>query len=288
MDRPPESRPVREHAGPPSPPSGIGHSHPAAFRNLNDKIPLRMNRPDGPARQRRSNPPGPWRRPGRTPVHRRPNLYTILQMDVAGSARRDSRSLRRMRDDLFDLVEEVALDGGVDLESLPYDDHGDGLRLLLPPDVPPPQVIDVFAGNLEAGLREHRRQVDPSARIRLRVSFHIGLVTRHRGSWTGSSLVVAARLVQSKPLRAALRMDDEVNLAAAVSDPMYQLVVRDRFDDTPLTCYRKVRVRVKEYDDRAWLLVPRSEVCAVAGGRCAAHDASTCGVGFAVRKGGRR
>jgi hypothetical protein len=256
---------------------------------MNDRPPeWRTNRPQHGPGVRWPTPSGPWPRPGKT-TGRHPRLCTIVQMDVAGSARRDGRSLEQMRNDLFDLVESVALRGEINLETPPYEDTGDGLRLLLPADIPPTRAIEVFAGGLAAGLHEHRRKVDAAARIRLRVAFHIGLVTRHRGSWTGSSLVVAARLVNSKPLRAALRVDDKVNLAAAVSDPMYQLVVRDRFGHIPVTCYRKIRVRVKEYDDRAWLLVPRSAcVCALPDHGCAAHEAGAGRVETASRKGRRR
>jgi len=257
---------------------------------MNDRSPpeWRTNRPQNGPGLRWPNPTGPWPRPGRT-TGRHPRLCTIVQMDVAGSARRDGRSLEQMRNDLFDLVENVALRGGIDLETPPYEDTGDGVRLVLPADVSPTRAIDVFAGGLAVGLRAHRRRVDAEARIRLRVAFHIGLVTRHRGSWTGSSLVVTARLVDSKPLRTALRMNDKIGLAAAVSDPMYQLVVRDRFGHIPLTCYRKIRVRVKEYDDRAWLLVPRSAcVCALPDHSGAAHEAGAGRVGLEARKGRRR
>jgi hypothetical protein len=234
-------------------------------------------RATSPAKEVRRTPaaiaqPGTWPWPRIGTKQRRPNLYTIVQMDVAGSARWDGPSLERMRDDLFDLIGNVALGGDIDLESMPpCDDHGDGVRLLLPVEAAgPTSVIDVFTNGLAAGLSEHRRQVSASARIRLRVAFHVGLVTRHRGSWTGSSLVVPARLVNSKPLRQALRTGADVDLAAAVSDGMYQAVVRDRFGRIPLTCYREVQVRVKEYRARAWLLVPRPAcICALPDHGCA-------------------
>jgi hypothetical protein len=135
----------------------------------------------------------------------------------------------------------------------------------------PTRVIDVLAGGLATGLREHRRQVSETARIRLRIGFHIGLVSRHRGHWAGGALVVPTRLIDAEPLREALRSDPDVDMVAAVSDAMYQSVVRGRFGHFPLACYREVRVRVKEYDDRAWLLVPRSTcVCAMHDPGCAA------------------
>jgi hypothetical protein len=224
-----------------------------------------------------SNPSRPWRDRDRDGGDRDPSFHSIVSMDVARSAGRDDRAIKRMRNDLFELVEDALSDCGVDPQSLPYDDHGDGLRLVFAPEIlGPTRVIDLLVGGLAIGLREHRRQASATARIRLRVGFHIGLVIRHRGHWSGSALVVPARLLDAEPLREALRDDADVDLAVAVSDAMYQSVVRDRFGHFPPACYREIRVRVKEYDDRAWLLVPRPTcVCAMHEPGCAARGAGT-------------
>jgi hypothetical protein len=243
---------------PRQPPSHVGlWGRGAAERRL---PPQPATSSDMPARpEPADDASGPWRWSGTAIDRPEPNLYTIVQMDVANSARWYGRSLERMRNDLFDLIGDVASGCDIDLESLPCDDNGDGLRLLLPIEVVgPTTAIDTFTSGLAAGLREHRKRVRSEARIRLRMAFHVGLVTRHRGSWTGSSLVVPARLVNSKPLRQALKAGADVDLAVAVSDGMYQVVVRDHYGHIPLTCYREIRVRVKEYRNRAWLLVPRS------------------------------
>src|SRR6266508_1272532 len=119
------------------------------------------------------------------------------------------------------------------------------------------QVIDTFVGGLTAGLREHRRYVSEQARIRLRVCFDLGLVEAHRGSWAGDVLVRASRLIAAEPVREALRTEPDADLAAVVSDAMYDLVVRHGYGHTPPDSYREIRVRVKEFEGRAWLLVPR-------------------------------
>jgi hypothetical protein len=186
------------------------------------------------------------------------SLYSIVHLDVVGSARRESRALRRMRDDLYQLVADVTDDYDLNLETVPFDDIGDALRLVIPLEcLRPTRVIDVFVGGLAAGLREHRRQVSSRARIRLRVAFDLGLVGRHRTSWSGDPLIRTARLVDAEPLRQALREDLEVDLAALVSDDMFQTVVQHRFGLIPVRCYREVQVHLKEFEDRAWLLVPR-------------------------------
>src|SRR6266508_2692979 len=139
-----------------------------------------------------------------------------------------------------------------------YHDNGDGFRFVVPLSLlPPTQVIDTFVGGLTAGLREHRRYVSEQARIRLRVCFDLGLVEAHRGSWAGDVLVRASRLIAAEPVREALRNEPDADLAAVVSDAMYDLVVRHGYGHTPPDSYREIRVRVKEFEGRAWLLVPR-------------------------------
>jgi hypothetical protein len=188
-------------------------------------------------------------------------LHSVVLIDVAGSASRDSHALRRMRDDLYSLVADVVDDNDVDLDRLPFDDIGDGLRLMVPTDlIRPTRVVDVFVFGLLAGLREHRRYVSPRARIRLRVCFDLGLVRAHRRSWTGYPLVRAARLIEAEDARKALRANPEIDLVAVVSDEMFESVVRHRFGHISPESYQEIRVRVKEFDGRAWLLAPGSTV----------------------------
>jgi hypothetical protein len=219
-----------------------------------------------PTPARPSSPP-PYRGPGgavlhdtgqRQPARSNRNLHSILLTDVAGSAARDSRGLRRMRDDLYDIMAEVTAENGFELDSLSFDDTGDGLRLIIPLDLmPPTRVVDAFVSGLTAGLREHRRQASEIARIRMRVCFHLGVVEKHRRSWTGDPLVRAARLIEARQLRDALDIWPGIDLVAIVSDAMFD-IVRHRVGLIPPEWFQEIQVRVKEFDGHAWLFTPPS------------------------------
>ena len=186
------------------------------------------------------------------------NVYSLVVLDIVGSAAREGRGQRRMRDDLYGLMAEVTDMHGLDLESLPFDDTGDGLRLVIPLDVMrPTRVVDAFFTGLAAGLREHNRTASQPARMRMRACFDLGLVEAHRRGWTGDTLVRAARLIDAPQVRQALDGRPDVNLVAVVSEPMFE-VVRQRFGYLAPDCFAEIRVRVKEFDGRAWLLAQRS------------------------------
>lgn len=211
--------------------------------------------------------------PNRTPVTAAPptdrlsqdpagsdrSCCTIVLIDVAMSARNGCQEQRRMRDDLYDLVLGAVQYGGLALDSLSPSDTGDGFRFIVPLDlVQPTQVVDLFVLGLTAGLREHRRRVNETARIRLRVAFDLGLVQRHRQNWTGDPLVRVARLADADPARAALLSDRRLDLVAVVSDVLYDFAIRHGYGYLAPRCFQPVRVRVKEFDGNAWLYKPYS------------------------------
>lgn len=224
-----------------------------------------LSSPVRPIPARPSSPPPLNHEPGAAvlsnasafrPVRTHPSLCSVVLTDVAGSAARDSRGLRRMRDDLYEIMAVVTAENGFDLESLHFDDTGDGLRLIIPTDLlPPSRIVDAFVTGLTAGLREHRRYASELARIRMRVCFDLGFVEAHRHSWTGDPMVRVARLIESRQLRESLDANPDADLAAIVSDAMYE-VTRHRAAHIPLEQFQEIRVRVKEFDSHAWLLAP--------------------------------
>jgi hypothetical protein len=211
--------------------------------------------PSRPIPARPSSPPPPNRRPG-VASSNNPNMYSIVLTDVAGSAARDSQGLRRMRDDLYQIMAEVTAENGFDFDSLPFDDTGDGIRLIIPLDLmSPTRVVDAFVSGLSVGLREHRRHVSEAARMRMRICFDIGIVQEHRRSWTGEPLVRAARLIEARQLRETLNARPNIDLATILSDDMYR-ITRHRAGQIPPEWFQEARVRVKEFRGRAWLLAP--------------------------------
>jgi hypothetical protein len=184
------------------------------------------------------------------------NLHVIALIDVARSGATDFQGQLVLRRDLYDLVERVVDYGGLVIDQHAFTDTGDGVRLVLPLDrIQPTQFVDMFVLGLSAGLREHRRRASEAGRLRLRVALDVGLVERHLHGWAGSSLVRVARLIETQALRDVLQPDGP-DLAAVVSDALFELVVRHGHGYLAPTCFRPVPVQVKEFDARAWLLTP--------------------------------
>jgi hypothetical protein len=235
---------------------------------MSSRPPNKPNRPtptESPARQRRCRRTRTGR--GDVPLDRWTaraandrNLYSIVLVDVAHSARAGVQWQRRMRNDLYNLMDNVVRYRGLNLESLPFNDIGDAIRLVVPLDrIQPTQVVDLFILGLAAGLRDHRRCASESARIRLRVAFDLGLLERHKHGWAGDSLVRTARLIEGAPVRDALAADRRLDIAAVVSDQMYESVIRHGYGHISPSCFRPVQICHKEFDARAWLLTPGAD-----------------------------
>jgi hypothetical protein len=183
------------------------------------------------------------------------DLCAIVLIDVAASASAANHAQLRMRRDLYDLVQAALKRRDLVLESLPVTDTGDGLRIFLPfSRIRPADVIDLFVLGLAAGLRQHRQYVAECSRIRLRVAFDLGIVEPHLQGWVGDSLIRVARLVDAEPVRDVLESHTDLDLAAVVSDVMYRYVVEPGDCYLAADYFEPIRVRVKEFDARAWLL----------------------------------
>ncbi len=187
------------------------------------------------------------------------NLYAIVLVDVVESGYATNQVQYRIREGLYDLVDGALNRRGYAIGSFPFEDTGDGLRLYVSfEQVPPSEVVDLFVLGLTAQLRQHRRYAANEARLRVRLAFDLGLVGPHLQGWVGDSLVRVARLIEAEPLRDLLRSDPGIDLAAIVSDIMYQCVVQPADGYIAPDSFQPIAVRVKEFNGRAWLLVPHA------------------------------
>jgi tetratricopeptide (TPR) repeat protein len=135
-----------------------------------------------------------------------------------------------------------------------HEDRGDGMFLLVPPDVPKSLLVADFPHILVAALREHNRLHRTEARIRLRLAIHAGEIHFDEHGAAGSALNFTFRLLEAKALRIALsRVPGEV--ALIVSEWFYQEVVLHDPAHHP-DRYERVAVSVKETSATAWITVP--------------------------------
>ena len=185
------------------------------------------------------------------PVHR-----TIVVIDVEGfgDRRRTNRHQVAVRDGLYRAVGE-----GFQQVEIPWDadareDRGDGMFVLIPPEVPKSLLVEALPSALVAALEAHNRARTGQERIRLRMALHAGEVNYDQHGVTGASINLAFRLVDAEPLKAALAGSSGV-LAIIVSSWFFEEVVRHLAADDAAS-YRPVPVAVKETTTTGWICLP--------------------------------
>lgn len=180
----------------------------------------------------------------------------IVCLDVEGFGDLSRTNLDQVavRSGLYTALRQALDLSQVEWTSCYHEDRGDGMFLLVPPDVPKSLLVADFPHILVAALREHNRVHRTEARIRLRLAIHAGEVHFDEHGAAGSALNFTFRLLGAEALRIALsRAPGEV--ALVVSDWFYQEVVRHDPAHHP-DRYERATVSVKETAATAWIAVP--------------------------------
>jgi hypothetical protein len=178
----------------------------------------------------------------------------IVVVDVQGSGRLDNQQQLRMRAELFQIFRDGAAGMAQRWEDLEPSDRGDGLRLVIPPDlVPLPTVLNAYVNHVAGALREQAGIFGAALRLRLRMSIHFGFVDRTEHGWSGEPLVHAARLVDAAAARQKLADSDGTRLAVIVSDDVYRQIVRHGYAGLDPAAYQRIHVVEKEISSDAWL-----------------------------------
>lgn len=191
--------------------------------------------------QRRRNRPD-------TPVYR-----SIIVIDIAGSGRWDNQAQLRARAVLHDGLRTALRMAGVDRSGIDIADRGDGMILVIPPEVAKVDLLDPMIPLLSKAIHDHNELVNPRFRIRLRVAIHAGELHNDTHGWVGTDLNTACRLVNGTPLYEQLDRAPETDLVLVVSESIYQTVVRQHYRSIDPAGYTQVQIQSKEVDTTAWL-----------------------------------
>ncbi|MGH3971795.1 MAG: tetratricopeptide repeat protein [Pseudonocardiaceae bacterium] len=184
-------------------------------------------------------------------VHR-----TILIVDIAGFGDRRRTNLHQVaaRKGIYGCLCEAFAKSGVCWDDCYYEDRGDGVLILIPPDIPKSLLVVQLPQEMAAALGEHNQACPREARIRLRVAVHAGEIQHDDHGVTGTAINLAFRLLETEALRMALAGSPGA-LALIASNWLYEEVIRHAPASHPTT-YRRVRVAVKETEDTAWVCLP--------------------------------
>ncbi|MFF8230636.1 hypothetical protein [Streptomyces caelestis] len=182
-----------------------------------------------------------------------PVYRTILLFDIEQYGSRDDVEQAFLRRVLYDVVDATLLDAAVDETARMRADRGDSVMELIDTAVPVPVLIKTLLTETSALLHNKNRLLATSARMRLRIVLSSGYVAVDAlDGWVGSDLNHAVRLLNSDPLRDALKQR-ESDCVLCVSEGVYQGVVRHGPLGVRPEEFHRVTVGTKEGPTVAWV-----------------------------------
>jgi tetratricopeptide (TPR) repeat protein len=183
-------------------------------------------------------------------VHR-----TIVAVDVEGfgNPHRTNPNQVAVRDGLYRAMREAFRQAGVAWADRDYEDRGDGMFILVGPEVPKSLLVESLPSALVAALRGHNDVHPATERIRLRMALHAGEVHYDEHGATSASINLTFRLLGAGPVKQALAGSSGV-LAVITSAWFFEEVVRHSTADA--AAYRCVPVMAKETSTTGWICLP--------------------------------
>jgi class 3 adenylate cyclase len=183
---------------------------------------------------------------------RRPPLSgqncTVIRTDVVGFGARHRTDRDRQvirREGLAMMQRTLAPFWGACIS----EDRGDGLLLVVPPQVPTASVMEGLHGELPVALRQHNEASGAAARFRLRVAVNVGPVVSDDLGMSGEAIIRTVRLVEAPVLKAAMAAG-EAALGIIVSEFVFDTAVAQLAQAGE---YEQVQVRRKEFASPAWM-----------------------------------
>ncbi|MEW2567536.1 hypothetical protein [Streptomyces sp. NPDC047070] len=182
-----------------------------------------------------------------------PVYRTILLFDIEQYGSRDDVEQAFLRRVLYEVVDATLLAADIDETARLRADRGDSVMELIDTKVSVPTLVKTLLTETPARLHSKNRLIANSAQMRLRIVLSSGYVAvDDLDGWVGSDLNHAVRLLDSAPLRDALKQRDGDSVLC-VSDGIYAGVVRHgplgvRPDD-----FHRITVDTKEGPTVAWL-----------------------------------
>lgn len=187
----------------------------------------------------------------------RPEVRTVVLVDVTGFSARPNPAQRRIRQLLPEQLTAAFRDAHIDWKGCDYGDRGDGAVIVLPPETDAVTVLTEVLPRLATAVSAHNVAChdDPALRFALRAAVHWGTVHPDHGGFTGSTINETARLVDTTALRRVLRRTG-ATLAVAVSTAVYDNFIRHGYDSLRRADFVPTRVAVKGFRAKAWIHVP--------------------------------
>jgi hypothetical protein len=176
---------------------------------------------------------------------------TVLFTDVVGfgSGHRSDLHRQIIREEHLEMMR---LTLGPLWESCFHQDRGDGLLIIVPPQVTTAKVMSCVNRELPDRLRLHNGIYAESARFDLRVSVNVGPVTGDRLGFSGEAIIRTSRLVEAAAFKNAMAGTGAA-LGIMVAPFVYETAIGRMGDFIYAAEYQQVEVVNKEFAGPAWM-----------------------------------
>ncbi|MFI2712205.1 hypothetical protein ACH495_18980 [Micromonospora sp. NPDC018662] len=181
-----------------------------------------------------------------------------MAADVASYSRRPNHLAERTQSWLVRALADARRAAGLDETAVAVQPQGDGQFAVLPVGIDESEVIPRLVGGLAEALRRTNEDLTADERMRLRVALHRGLMKPADSGWVGTAAIAVHRILDSPPLRAALRDNPGVDYVLGVPDVLYRDVLRHSALPPLPDQFREVAVELpeKQFVEHAWIHVP--------------------------------
>jgi hypothetical protein len=194
---------------------------------------------------------------------RYPDRRLLIAVDMERYGRRENLVQFQSQQIIREVLDEASNAIGLDRSLWTLQHGGDGELAILPAGIPEPTIIGEFVPDLDRRLRSRNRTLIPSAKVRLRIAVHQGLVHLDGAKgFPGEAVVDVCRLCDANPLKRALMAFPHAATALIVSDALYQDVVAQGYAGIRKERFKAIRVEHLDKDFRApaWIHIPDEDV----------------------------
>ena len=181
--------------------------------------------------------------------------HLLVAVDAVGYGSGSDQAHVAVQTGLTEVLSKAAARSKLNRGAWRLQQQGDGELAILPHDQPEPLVVDNYVRHLAQALAAHNANAAPESRIRLRMAIHYGTAMHADNGYAGQGVVAVSRLVDSLPVREALRASTGADLAVILSRQIFEDIVRQGHVSFKAGDFTRVRVQVKEYADEAWVIV---------------------------------
>jgi hypothetical protein len=241
-----------------APPAAVEIAH-DLFHDFARLGSLRM----GPAGRSQPGPAATHRRDDseRPPARMRPDKWTgqncsVLRTDVVGfgATTRTDQDRIVIREAMYRIVRGAFAAAGISRDDYRDEDRGDGILIVISPDVPPKQIIHRLLPYITEKLSRYNADAEDGTRFKLRVAMHVGPVESDAEGVNGQVIIDAARLIEAPVFKQRLaNAPQETCLGFIASRFVYDSVIKQHPGQLAPATYQKISGHVKEHRFTAWI-----------------------------------